>query len=39
MDAEDGIPATGQRLLIHPASGDILVGSSQDGVAVVSPLQ
>lgn len=39
VDTEDGIPPTAQRLLIHPASGDILVGSSQDGVAVVSPLK
>lgn len=34
MDPEDGIPPTASRLLVHPASGDVLVGSNE-GLVVV----
>ena len=37
MDPEDGIPPTARRLLAHPATGDIFVGSSGEGPVVVFP--
>jgi hypothetical protein len=35
LDAADGVPATARRLLLHPASGDIVVGSGGEGLIVI----
>jgi hypothetical protein len=35
LDQEDGIPSTAVRLLAHPMTGDVFVGSSE-GLIVVS---
>ncbi len=36
MDPEDGIPPTAGRLLAHPTTGEIFVGSRTEGVVVIS---
>lgn len=35
LDPEDGIPATARRLLVHARSGDVIVGSANEGLAIV----
>jgi hypothetical protein len=35
LDAEDGIPPTAQKLLAAPETGDVFVGSSTEGLAVI----
>jgi hypothetical protein len=35
LDAEDGIPPTARRLLAHPETGDVLVGSAGEGLTVI----
>ncbi len=37
LEPEDGIPPTARRLLAHPGTGEIFVGSTQDGLAVIAP--
>jgi len=37
MDWEDGIPPSSRRLLLHPATGDLFVGSGREGLVVVAP--
>jgi hypothetical protein len=37
LDAEDGIPFTARRLLAHPATGEIFVGSASEGIVVIAP--
>lgn len=37
MDPEDGIPPTARRLLAHPTTGDIFLGSGTEGAVVISP--
>src|SRR6185503_10311041 len=39
LDTEDGIPATARRLLADPETGELFVGSAQDGLAVVDPVR
>ena len=35
LDGQDGVPSSARRLLLDPASGDLLVGSMREGIAVV----
>ena len=35
LDPEDGIPPTARRLLVHARSGDIIIGSGNEGLATV----
>jgi hypothetical protein len=35
LDPEDGIPSTARRLLVHSRSGDVIVGSANEGLAIV----
>lgn len=35
LDPEDGIPPTARRLLVHAKSGDVIVGSGNEGLATV----
>jgi hypothetical protein len=35
LDAADGVPTTARRLLLHAASGDIVVGSGGEGLIVI----
>lgn len=35
MDGEDGIPSSARRMLLDPASGDLIIGSSREGLVVV----
>ena len=37
MDMEDGIPFSSRRLLAHPDTGDIFVGSNGEGLIVIHP--
>ena len=35
FDPEDGIPPTARRLLVHARSGDVIIGSGKEGLAIV----
>lgn len=37
MDPEDGIPPTARRILAHPSTGEIIVGSDHEGILVIGP--
>jgi hypothetical protein len=37
LDPEDGVPPTALRLLAHPKTGEVFVGSDGEGVAIVGP--
>lgn len=35
LDREDGVPSTARRLLAHPATGDVWIGSAAEGPVIV----
>jgi hypothetical protein len=36
LDSEDGVPSTARSLLANPLTGDVIVGSGNEGLLVIS---